>query len=213
MRSLSDGWSVARKLAAAPVLVGICVSACGTDGSTIDGEESVRSQPTVVENPATSNVETDSSVTVRVEFRPVLQCDPRSPAEPSTTPLPTGQNMLEFPAYSEVCLVGAVAATASILEAGSAEAISDPITGQWLVSVNVSAEQKPVLDELTRECFDAASVCPSRQVAIVTNDVIQTAPRVVRPELPIPLQISGDFTEEAARDLADTINLAALQAS
>lgn len=65
-----------------------------------DRDQPVRSRSTAVEASATTNVETDPSVAVRVEFRPVLQCGGMSTAEPSPTALPTGHNMLEFPAPS-----------------------------------------------------------------------------------------------------------------
>ena len=48
--------------------------------------------------------------------------------------------------------------------------------------------------------------CPSRQLAIVLDDVIQSAPTVQTPDFPGNVQISGAFEEAEVRSLARVLN-------
>jgi preprotein translocase subunit SecD len=59
---------------------------------------------------------------------------------------------------------------------------------------------------LATECFNGGSTCPSRQLAIVLDGVVQTAPTVQTPTFPGNVQISGAFSEGEVRDLARVLN-------
>ena len=56
------------------------------------------------------------------------------------------------------------------------------------------------------ECNTGAATCPSRQLAIVLDDVMQSAPIVNQPSFTDSVQITGSFTEGEARSLARVLN-------
>jgi preprotein translocase subunit SecD len=143
-----------------------------------------------------------------VEFRPAIYCRPSDAIPPTTAPDSGGQAVLAHPALDQICLVGPAGATGEILEVGSAEAMLDPATGHWIVTVQLRPDGVARWESMVMPCFEAEATCPSRQLAIAIGDVIVTAPTVVSPEFPSTIQISGSFTEQEARDLARTLNLA-----
>ena len=59
---------------------------------------------------------------------------------------------------------------------------------------------------LAQQCFNGTSTCPSHQLAIVLDDVIQSAPTVQTPDFPGTVQISGAFSENEVRSLARVLN-------
>lgn len=61
-------------------------------------------------------------------------------------------------------------------------------------------------DGLAQLCFSGAGDCPSQQLAIVLDDVIQSAPTVQTPDFGGSVQISGAFTEDEVRSLARVLN-------
>ena len=83
---------------------------------------------------------------------------------------------------------------------------SIPRTGQWNVTVDLRGDGQATWNTLAQQCFSGAATCPSRQLAIVLDDVIQTAPTVNEPNFPGNVQISGAFSEDEVRDLARVIN-------
>ena len=56
------------------------------------------------------------------------------------------------------------------------------------------------------QCFNGAETCPSRQLAIVLDDVVQSFPTVNEPEFSGSVSISGSFTEGEARSLSRVLN-------
>ena len=57
-----------------------------------------------------------------------------------------------------------------------------------------------------RSASTALESCPSRQLAIVLDDVVQSAPTVNEPEFSGSVSISGSFTEGEARSLSRVLN-------
>jgi preprotein translocase subunit SecD len=138
---------------------------------------------------------------------------PTVPTTTTTIPFDqTGQDFLTNADGTEACLVGPAAGTGEIFERGSAEVGIDPQTGGWLVAADLRGEGEAQWNAIAAECFNGAPTCPSAGVgtqgrlAIVLDDVIQTAPTVQQPSFSGTVQISGSFSEGDARSLARVLN-------
>jgi len=114
--------------------------------------------------------------------------------------------VLPDPGAGQSCLVGPSGGTGEVFSQGSAGATINPQTGQWVVNVDLRSDGQAVWNALASQCFNGTAVCPSRQLAIVLDDVIQSAPSVQTPDFPGQVQISGAFTETEVRSLARVLN-------
>lgn len=124
-----------------------------------------------------------------------------------TTPIDTtGQELLPYPNAQQVCLVGPAGGTGEVFERGSAAPGIDPQTGQWTVNVDLRSDGQATWNALAQQCFNGSPTCPTRQLAIVLDDVIQSAPTVQTPEFPGTVQISGAFSEDEVRSLSRVLN-------
>ena len=65
------------------------------------------------------------------------------------------------------------------------------------------------LNDLAAHCFARDETCPSGQAAVVIRGVIVTAPAFAEPAFRGELQISADFSEAEAREIARTLRLGA----
>ena len=122
------------------------------------------------------------------------------------------------PAGSEVLLgkdgfaylVGPVAATGLVFE----NTASATIQGSgWSVVVQLrrGAEGEDVWNALTSRCFSRDATCPTAQVAIVLDGEVISAPVVQEAVFTGgEVQITGDFTEQEARDLAKVLEFGAV---
>jgi preprotein translocase subunit SecD len=119
--------------------------------------------------------------------------------------VPAGQDVLPIRDTGEACLVGPPGGTGEVFARGSAGPTLEPQTG-WGVAVDLRREGEPVWNALASQCYQGAPSCPSRQLAIVLDDVIQSAPVVNAPSFAGSVSITGDFSESEARDLARVLN-------
>ena len=124
----------------------------------------------------------------------------------TTPPDTTGQEVLPTADGTQICLVGPPGGTGEVFERGSAAAGLDPNTGGWLVTADLREDGLATWNALAQQCNSGASTCPSRQLAIVLDGVIQTAPTVNEPNFPDTVSISGAFSESEVRSLARVIN-------
>jgi preprotein translocase subunit SecD len=136
-----------------------------------------------------------------VTLRPVIVCGGTTPPDEAA-----GQSLLPRADGLGSCLLGPAGGTGEVFEQGSAGADIDQQTGQWVVNVNLRDDGQVVWNNLAQLCFNGAGNCPSRQLAIVLDDVIQSAPTVQTPDFPGNVQISGAFTEDEVRSLARVLN-------
>ena len=146
-----------------------------------------------------------------LEVRPVLNCDPLT--EPEALAPEPGQESFPVLGSSEWCLVNAVdgtGGTGALFAGGSATPTLDSPSAGWGISIELHDDGEAVWNSLAAECFNAAPTCPSRQLAIVLDDVIVSAPVVNAPSFAESVSITGEFSEEAARQLADDINQSTL---
>jgi preprotein translocase subunit SecD len=137
-----------------------------------------------------------------VTLRPVIQCG--FAADPGDN-VPEGQDILPIRDTGEACLVGPSGGTGEVFARGSAGPTLEPQTG-WGVSVDLRGDGEAVWNQLAAQCYQGVESCPSRQLAIVLDDVIQSAPVVNAPSFAGAVSITGDFSESEARDLGRVLN-------
>jgi preprotein translocase subunit SecD len=84
--------------------------------------------------------------------------------------------------------------------------------GSWVVAVGLrsgsSGEGK--WNALAAQCFQKAATCPTGQIAIVLDGVVISAPVVQTANFNGSVQISGDFKEAEAKDLAKILEFGAV---
>jgi hypothetical protein len=73
---------------------------------------------------------------------------------------------------------------------------------QWSVSITLTDAGLRSFNDLAAACFDRKPACPVARIAIVVDGVVQSSPSVQTPSFNGPIQISGDFSEREAKDLA-----------
>lgn len=83
----------------------------------------------------------------------------------------------------------------------SARATVSP-TGQWFVELDLTGSGSDDFDELAGRCFGGDPSCPTGQLAIELDGVVQSAPVVRQASFGGSLVIEGQFSEGEARDLA-----------
>ncbi|MEY4366456.1 MAG: protein translocase subunit SecD [Actinomycetota bacterium] len=135
------------------------------------------------------------------------------PAVTTTVPtgsgLQPGQDVLLAAKGDAVYLVGPVAATGEVFEKQAAAEISN---GGWVVTVSLrsGADGEDQWNSLAKTCFEGGATCPTKQVAIVLDSKVISAPVVQTPEFNGNVQISGNFTEAEAGDLAKILQFGAV---
>jgi len=94
----------------------------------------------------------------------------------------------------------------------TAQALFNEQNGQWVVNVEFTGSGIDQFNAVASQCFNGdPSVCPTRSLAIVLDAVVQSAPEIQAPEFQRDeVQISGDFDEGDARDLALVLRFGAL---
>ena len=63
---------------------------------------------------------------------------------------------------------------------------------------------------LAAECYNATAACPTRQLAIVLDGEVISAPTVQQPSFTGSVEITGSFSEKEARNLARVLNSGSL---
>ena len=124
----------------------------------------------------------------------------------------------ELPPGSEVLLgrdgfaylVGPVAATGLVFE-NNAQANIQGANWSVVVQLRGGAEGADVWNALTSRCFSRDTTCPTAQIAIVLDGEVISAPVVQEAVFSGgEVQITGDFTEQDARDLARVLEFGAV---
>jgi preprotein translocase subunit SecD len=138
-------------------------------------------------------------------------------AAPGTTPreedLPEAEVVLpEFDEDGEVAIryrLGPSKATGTIVSSANAEP-PQGLTGDWAVAVDLTREGNTLFNELAGACFAGGPDCPTKQIAITLDGVVESAPTVQEPTFSGTVSITGQFTEREARDLALVLKFGAL---
>ena len=162
--------------------------------------------------------------TAELRFRPVLEVIPleaRPDAPPTTLPAPTPQ--AEDVPESEVILRGTLADDKTEVlyrlgPAGSlgrdiagAQAVFEPTSAEWAVLLEFTDEGIARFNQIADACFNGQPTCAQGSVAIVLDGKVVSAPSVQNPEYQRDeVNITGDFDEAAAKDLATVLRFGAL---
>jgi preprotein translocase subunit SecD len=198
-------------------------SGAGTTGTTTGGSTAgttdttaapgpsrrVSSTPTTDAAPDTTSA-TDSSVAATDTTIAAVPID----APITTTPVvsdPTTQQLLPLRGGGE-CLVGPAGGTGEVFENNASAQIID---GGWGITVGLrnGPDGEDIWNALARECFNGTDTCPSRRLAIELDGEIISAPSVDEPEFNTEVRITGDFSEDEARDLANVLKSGSLGVS
>jgi preprotein translocase subunit SecD len=130
---------------------------------------------------------------------------------PAATTSQEGQTVLRHIDGSQ-CLVGPAGGSGQdIFSRDSADVQLSQQRG-WEVVVGLSGTGESQWNALATECYNGTSACPSKQLAIVLDDVIQSAPVVQTPTFSGKVSITGNFKESEARSLARVLNRGAFPA-
>lgn len=109
-----------------------------------------------------------------------------------------------------VYLVGPTGATGKVFNNNAKAEISN---GSWVVVVSLrdGAEGADQWNALATACFNGTDVCPSKQLAIVLDGKVISAPTVQEPVFSGGnVQITGSFTEKEAKQLAKYLQFGAV---
>ena len=84
--------------------------------------------------------------------------------------------------------------------------------GSWVVAVGLrdGASGEDKWNALAAQCFQKAATCPTGQIAIVLDGVVISAPVVQTANFNGSVQISGEFKEAEAKDLAKILEFGAV---
>jgi preprotein translocase subunit SecD len=179
------------------------------DALDIDGAEVGREGEAIVvgldEEAADARDELTAAVEARGElrFRPVLQADP-SGSIPVTSPKddvadqPVGLEGTDGTVY----LMGPTEATGDVVESAEARINTG---GQWEVGLVLrpGAEGIGRFNEIAAACVAAQPTCPTAQLGIVLDSVVQSAPMVQESSYERDqISISGSFEEDEVSNLA-----------
>ncbi|MDP9419624.1 MAG: protein translocase subunit SecD [Actinomycetota bacterium] len=162
--------------------------------------------------------------TAELRFRPVLEVIPlEAPPDAPPTTLPTPTPQAEDVPDSEVILRGTLADDKTEVlyrlgPAGSlgrdiagAQAVFEPTSAEWAVLLEFTDEGIARFNQVADACFNGQPTCAQRSVAIVLDGKVVSAPSVQNPEYQRDeVNITGDFDEAAAKDLATVLRFGAL---
>ena len=175
-----------------------------TIAATEGGPGSVRSRGAATTIPAgtdtTVPASSDSTVPAATESNISVSEDT---TDPNVNAVLLGQN-------GEGYLVGPAGATGKVFT-NNAQAIIN--NGNWTVTVELQkgAEGEDLWNALTTQCFNRAATCPTARIAIALDGAVISAPTVQEAVFTGGnVQISGDFSQSEARDLAKILEFGAV---
>lgn len=110
---------------------------------------------------------------------------------------------------SEIYQLGPSFATGEVF---TDDATADIIQGSWGVRVSLKsgAEGSDLWNIGAAQCFSRTQICPTGRMAIVLDGVVQSAPSVNQPSFSGGVDITGNFQESEARELARVLKSGAL---
>jgi preprotein translocase subunit SecD len=110
---------------------------------------------------------------------------------------------------SEIYQLGPSFATGEVF---ADDATADIIQGSWGVRVSLKsgAEGSDLWNIGAAQCFSRTQICPTGRMAIVLDGVVQSAPSVNQPSFSGGVDITGNFQESEARELARVLKSGAL---
>ena len=174
-----------------------------TIAATEGGPGSVRSRGATTAVPADHDGmsgSSDSTVPAVAESNISVSEDT---TDPNANAVLLGQN-------GEAYLVGPAGATGKVFTNNAQAVINN---GNWTVTVELrkGAEGENLWNALTTQCFNRAATCPTARIAIALDGIVISAPTVQEAVFTGGnVQISGDFSQDEARDLAKILEFGAV---
>lgn len=123
--------------------------------------------------------------------------------------LEPGQIILPGAKDGLVYLLGPAGATGEVFTSDASVQIDG---ASWVVAATLrgGADGEDLWNNLAALCFAGGEACPTKQIAIVLDGEVISAPVVQVPSFSGSVQISGDFTEPEANDLAKILQFGAV---
>ena len=175
-----------------------------TIAATEGGPGSMRSRGAATTIPAgtdtTVPASSDSTVPAVAESNISVSEDT---TDPYANAVLLGQN-------GEAYLVGPAGASGKVFTNNAQAVINN---GNWTVTVELrkGAEGEDLWNALTTRCFNRDATCPTARIAIALDGIVISAPTVQEAVFTGGnVQISGDFSQSEARDLAKILEFGAV---
>lgn len=161
--------------------------------STVDPDEQVTDE---------APVDDGDPVPLEATTDPIEDGDGGSGLQPGQTVLPGAKDGLLY-------LLGPAEATGEVFSSDASVQIDQ---GAWVVTANLrgGAGGEDLWNSLAARCFAGGADCPTKQIAIILDGAVISAPVVQVPSFSGSVQISGDFTEAEANDLAKILQFGAV---
>jgi preprotein translocase subunit SecD len=134
---------------------------------------------------------------------------PTPPAEMGDPSDPSSTVIVQNTDGSEIYQLGPSFATGEVF---NSDAQADIISGGWGVRVTLKngATGSDLWNIGAAQCFAKSTTCPTGRMAIVLDGVVQSAPSVNQPSFTGGVDITGNFEESEAKDLARVLKSGAL---
>ncbi len=128
--------------------------------------------------------------------------DPTATTVPANAPETTVLRTID----GEQCIVGPAGGAGDEVFSRDSSDVELVQSQGWTVVVGLSPGGEAAWNALAQQCYNGLETCPSRQLAIVLDDVIQSHPTVNEPQFSGSVSISGAFKESEARSLSRVLN-------
>ena len=172
-------------------------------------------ETSLVAGSATTEPTTDSSVPTETTEPPALDEN----GYPLQVSDPYGQQYLQLKGTTFYCPVGpawnpdqddVIEGTGKVFEKTANAAILND--GAWGVQADLrnGAEGRDIWNAIASACFNTTAECPTGQLAIELDGIIQSNPRMNEDNFTGGVEISGSFTDADAKQLAEVLNSGSL---
>lgn len=177
-----------------------------TDAAPTDSTTPDSTTPDTTGPDTTAVTETTEPAPVDENGIPIQQSDPFN------------QQYLRLKGTTFYCPVGPAwnPEADSVIE-GTGEVFTDTataavLTSGWGVQVDLreGSEGRDIWNAIASACYSYAAQCPTGQLGIELDGEIQSNPAMREPSFSAGVEISGDFTETEARNLARVLNSGSL---
>ena len=175
-----------------------------TIAATEGGPGSVRSRGAATTIPASTDTTVPASTDTTT---PAADASNISVSEDTTDP---NVNSVLLGQNGEAYLVGPAGASGKVFTSNAQAVINN---GSWTVTVELrkGAEGEDLWNALTTRCFNRDATCPTARIAIALDGNVISAPTVQEAVFTGGnVQISGDFSQAEARDLAKILEFGAV---
>ena len=177
-----------------------------TIAATEGGPGSIRSRGAATTIPASTDTTVPASTDATAPAAETASSNisiSEDPTDPNANAVLLGQN-------GEAYLVGPAGATGKVFTSNAQAVITN---GNWTVTVELrkGAEGENLWNALTTRCFNRDATCPTARIAIALDGKVISAPTVQEAVFTGGnVQISGDFSQAEARDLAKILEFGAV---